>query len=85
MTKYICHINPNCSQWNVPADTGGCMCAKPAHEQNALKNIKAMADWRELQRIGDTLESELAFELAKAYPSGKRLARIGQLQQEIRG
>jgi hypothetical protein len=64
---------------NVPADTGGCVCAMPEHVQRQLISIKEMADWRELQRIGSLVEAEMAFELSKQFPDPARVARIEKL------
>jgi len=73
---------------NVPADTGGCVCAMPEHVQRQLVAIKEMADWREWkrvtqtpewQRIASALEAELARETLKQFPDARRIERINQL------
>ena len=83
MKEYRCNVTGNSCNWNVPADTGGCVCAMPAHQQRALVEIKQISDFRDLKRVADLVKAELAFELSKAYPSSERLDRINDLQQEL--
>ena len=81
---YKCFKTGNNCGWNVPADTGGCVCSMPEHQQRSLVEIKQISDYRDLKRVAGLVEAELAFEISKAFPSQSRLDRIADLQNEIR-